>query len=67
MGLRLGNKQIINKPFFDKYHQIHKYFPHPEWAIKIPVILLVGGVTLIFAFISNVLRNAAKKNSKKNA
>ncbi|KAI9098343.1 dolichol phosphate-mannose biosynthesis regulatory [Phlyctochytrium arcticum] len=49
-------------PFVDSTHALHIYFPAPEWAIRIPVALLVAGVSVIMGFISLVM---IKSRSKK--
>ncbi|QPG74325.1 hypothetical protein FOA43_001652 [Brettanomyces nanus] len=51
-------------PFLDEDQFIQKFFLPREYAIKIPVVLLIIGVTLIGIFISNVLIKSTKKKSK---
>nr|KAJ3420618.1 hypothetical protein HK105_005468 [Polyrhizophydium stewartii] len=49
-------------PFVREDHPLHNYFLPSEWAILIPVGLLVVGLTGIFGFISMVLlKTSAKK------
>ncbi|KAJ8329037.1 hypothetical protein BDV3_006301 [Batrachochytrium dendrobatidis] len=51
-------------PFVRPDHVLHAYFLAPEWAIRIPVGLLVVGFSGIFGFISLVLlQNGKKKQS----
>ncbi|ORX94180.1 dolichyl-phosphate mannosyltransferase polypeptide 2 [Basidiobolus meristosporus CBS 931.73] len=42
-------------PFVDEGHLLHEYFPPPEYAIRIPVVLLLFGLTVVFTFISMVM------------
>ncbi|VEU23007.1 DEKNAAC104000 [Brettanomyces naardenensis] len=56
-------------PFLDDDKCIQKFFLPREYAIKIPVVLLIIGVTLIGVFISSVLiktTNKKKKGKKQN-
>ncbi|KAJ3242171.1 hypothetical protein HDU78_001489 [Chytriomyces hyalinus] len=49
-------------PLFDEANSIHAYFPDRVWAVRIPVILIVVGGSLIVAFIASVLGKSKKKN-----
>ncbi|KAJ3195362.1 hypothetical protein HK101_000404 [Irineochytrium annulatum] len=51
-------------PFLDDSNAIQGYFPPREYAIMIPVLLLVVGVTLIGGFISFVLMKSGSKKKK---
>ncbi|KAH6560026.1 hypothetical protein BASA50_003232 [Batrachochytrium salamandrivorans] len=48
-------------PFVRTDHSLHAYFLPSEWAILIPVVLLVVGLSGIFGFISLVLLRSGKK------
>jgi hypothetical protein len=52
------------QPFVDEGHSLHSYFPARELAIKIPVVLLIVGITLVFTFISLVMIKTAQKKKK---
>lgn len=52
-------------PFLDELHFLNAYFPPLEWAIRIPVVLLVLGSLAVGTFVGNVLlKNAAKEKAK---
>ncbi|CDK25232.1 unnamed protein product [Kuraishia capsulata CBS 1993] len=51
-------------PFLDDSNPLQQLFPAREWIIKIPVILLITGVSLVASFIGFVLIKSSKK--KKN-
>ncbi|KAI9493898.1 dolichol phosphate-mannose biosynthesis regulatory, partial [Zychaea mexicana] len=38
-------------PFVDEDHPLQNYFPPWEYAIRIPLILLIVGLTVIFTFL----------------
>ncbi|KAI8613912.1 dolichol phosphate-mannose biosynthesis regulatory [Chytriomyces sp. MP71] len=48
-------------PLFDESSSLHAFFPDRVWALRIPVILIVVGGSLIAAFISSVLMKGKKK------
>ncbi|GBB94601.1 hypothetical protein RclHR1_02390007 [Rhizophagus clarus] len=54
-------------PFVDDGHPLHEYFPDRSYAIRIPVVLLLFGLTVVFTFLALVMikSNGAKKNVKK--
>ncbi|KAI9001895.1 dolichol phosphate-mannose biosynthesis regulatory [Gaertneriomyces semiglobifer] len=51
-------------PFVDATHPIQNYFLAPEWAIRVPVILLIVGVSAIFGFISLVMIRSDRKKKQ---
>ncbi|KAK9763713.1 hypothetical protein K7432_009379 [Basidiobolus ranarum] len=48
-------------PFVDEGHSLHELFPPPEYAIRIPVVLLLFGLTVVFTFISMVMIKSNQK------
>ncbi|CAG8679546.1 18192_t:CDS:2, partial [Acaulospora morrowiae] len=54
-------------PFVDDGHPLHEYFPDRSYAIKIPVVILLVGLTVVFTFLSLVMikSNSSKKSVKK--
>ncbi|RKP05140.1 dolichol phosphate-mannose biosynthesis regulatory protein-domain-containing protein [Thamnocephalis sphaerospora] len=53
-------------PFVDEDHALHSYFPPREYAIKIPVALLLVGLTGVFTFLASVMIRSGKKKQKTN-
>ncbi|KAK9470058.1 dolichol phosphate-mannose biosynthesis regulatory [Dipodascopsis tothii] len=51
-------------PFIDETHPIQAAFPPREWAVRIPVMLVLIGVTVIGSFVGVVM---ARSNSKRKA
>ncbi|KAI8929332.1 dolichol phosphate-mannose biosynthesis regulatory [Entophlyctis helioformis] len=51
-------------PFVRPEHALHGYFLSSEWAIRIPVLLLVVGLSGIFGFISLVLLRSGNKKKQ---
>ena len=43
---------------------LRSYFPSREWAIAIPVLLMVVGLSVIGAFLGRVMLTASKKKKK---
>lgn len=60
-----GRIDTPNQPFVDEPHFLYSFFPPREWAIRIPVILLLVGSTIIGSFIGVVLLRAAKEEKLK--
>lgn len=52
------------QPFLDPSHALHALFPPRNYAIGIPVALLVLGVSGIGAFLASVLLKSEKKKKK---
>ncbi|KAJ3355980.1 hypothetical protein HDU83_002265 [Entophlyctis luteolus] len=48
-------------PLLDESNSIHAYFPDRIWAVRIPVILLVVGGSMITGFVAVVLNKSKKK------
>ncbi|KAJ3074395.1 hypothetical protein HDU98_011370 [Podochytrium sp. JEL0797] len=48
-------------PLLDESNSINAYFPDRVWAVRVPVILLVAGGSLIVAFVASVLNKSKKK------
>ncbi|SHO77751.1 Hypothetical protein MSYG_2093 [Malassezia sympodialis ATCC 42132] len=46
-------------PFFPTDSFIQNLFPAREWAVRLPALILVLGLSVIGAFIFNVLRRQA--------
>ncbi|KAG0289550.1 hypothetical protein BGZ96_006938 [Linnemannia gamsii] len=57
----------IVMPFVDESYFLHDYFPRREYAIRIPCVLLVFGLTVILTFLSMVMIKSKKKVEKKSA
>jgi dolichyl-phosphate mannosyltransferase polypeptide 2 regulatory subunit len=53
------------KPFFPEDHPLHGLFLPREWAIRIPAIILVFGLTAVGLFMASVLRAERKKEQRK--
>lgn len=64
MVVRLAN---ILQPFVDESSPIYALFPPREWAIRIPVILLLLALAGVGSFIGLVLIRSAKKEQAKKA
>ncbi|ODQ63922.1 hypothetical protein NADFUDRAFT_83993 [Nadsonia fulvescens var. elongata DSM 6958] len=52
-------------PFVDSTHALQLFFPPREWAIRLPVIILVLGLTVIGSFVGSVMVKAAEKEKAK--
>lgn len=51
--------EFTPQPFFPSDSSIHALFPARVWAVRLPALALVFGLTVIGAFIFNVLRKQA--------
>jgi dolichyl-phosphate mannosyltransferase polypeptide 2 regulatory subunit len=51
------------QPFVLKGHPIHQFFPDRYYAILIPVILLVTGLSVVGLFLGSVLLKGKKKKT----
>lgn len=51
-------------PFLSEDQLIQKFFLPREYAIKLPALLLIIGVTLVGIFVSSVLLKSTKKKTK---
>ncbi|KAI0202214.1 dolichol phosphate-mannose biosynthesis regulatory protein [Astrocystis sublimbata] len=52
-------------PFVDSDHPLHSFFPAREWAIRIPVILILLGSAVVGSFLSVVMIRSNKKKAAK--
>jgi len=52
-------------PFFDPSSQIHNFFPAREWAVRLPALILVVGLTVIGVFIGKTIAQENKKKAEK--
>ncbi|KAI7864119.1 dolichol phosphate-mannose biosynthesis regulatory protein-domain-containing protein [Spinellus fusiger] len=52
-------------PFVDQGHPLRNYFLPWEYAIRIPLILLIIGLTVIFSFLGLVMVKSKSKQDKK--
>ncbi|KAF9375234.1 hypothetical protein CPB97_011588 [Podila verticillata] len=57
----------IVMPFVDETYFLHAYFPPREYAIRIPCVLLVFGLTVVLTFLSMIMIKSKKKVEKKSA
>lgn len=52
------------QPFVDEGHVLHSYFPPRAYAIRIPVILLILGLTVVSSFLALVMIKSARSKRK---
>jgi dolichyl-phosphate mannosyltransferase polypeptide 2 regulatory subunit len=52
-------------PFVDDKHPLHSLFPPREWAIRIPVILIILFTTVVGSFLSVVMIRSNRKKALK--
>lgn len=53
------------QPFVDDGHPLHSLFPPREWAIRIPVILILMGTAVVGSFLSFVMIRSNRKKALK--
>ncbi|KAL1918912.1 uncharacterized protein VTP21DRAFT_2293 [Calcarisporiella thermophila] len=53
-------------PFVDENQPVHNFFPDRSYAITIPVVLLICGLTVIFGFLALVMIKSQKKRKSKS-
>ena len=53
------------QPFVDPGHPLHDFFPPRVWAIRIPVILILFGSTVVGSFLSVVMIRSNRKRLAK--
>lgn len=53
------------QPFVDDDHILHSLFPPRVWAIRIPVILIILGTTVVGSFLSVVMIRSNRKKALK--
>lgn len=56
---------ILTQPFVDDDHILHSLFLPRVWAIRIPVILLILGTTVVGSFLSVVMIRSNRKKALK--
>jgi len=52
-------------PFVDTDHPLHALFPPRVWAIRIPVILILLGVSVVGSFLGVVMIRSNRKRAAK--
>ncbi|WWC59284.1 uncharacterized protein I303_101835 [Kwoniella dejecticola CBS 10117] len=52
-------------PFISSDSSIHTLFPPREWAIKLPLLLLLSGITAVGLFFTKVMFSEARKKAAK--
>ncbi|KAI0797913.1 dolichol phosphate-mannose biosynthesis regulatory [Abortiporus biennis] len=57
---------VILLPFFDSSSPVHDWFPPREWAIRIPVTILVVGISAIGFLISSKILLAPNRGKMKS-
>lgn len=55
------------QPFIDESCSIHALFPPREWAIRIPIVLVLVALAGVGSFVSMVLIRSAEKEKAKKA
>jgi dolichyl-phosphate mannosyltransferase polypeptide 2 regulatory subunit len=55
----------LTQPFVDDDHILHSLFLPRVWAIRIPVILLILGTTVVGSFLSVVMIRSNRKKALK--
>lgn len=54
-----------DQPFVDDDHPLQNFFPPREWAIRIPVILILLGSAVVGSFLSFVMIRSNRKRAAK--
>ncbi|RKP39995.1 putative dolichyl-phosphate mannosyltransferase polypeptide 2, partial [Dimargaris cristalligena] len=52
-------------PFVDADHPLHQFFLPREYAIRIPVVLILLGLTVVGSFLAMVMIKSEKKKAVK--
>jgi dolichyl-phosphate mannosyltransferase polypeptide 2 regulatory subunit len=52
---------LLVMPFVDVGHPFHDLFPPREYAIKVPIVILIILATTVLTFLSLVMINAGRK------
>ncbi|KAK8847390.1 hypothetical protein IAR55_005248 [Kwoniella newhampshirensis] len=52
-------------PFLPPSSPVQSLFPPREWAIRLPLLLLLGGITLVSLFFARVMWIEARKKALK--
>ncbi|ORZ18915.1 dolichol-phosphate mannosyltransferase 2 [Absidia repens] len=54
---------VLLMPFVDDGHFLHNYFPNSRHAIRIPLVIMILTLTIIFTFLGTVM--VKSKHSRK--
>ncbi|ORX52815.1 dolichyl-phosphate mannosyltransferase 2 regulatory subunit, partial [Hesseltinella vesiculosa] len=46
---------VLLMPFVDEGHLLHNYFPNYQYAIKVPVVIMIVGLTVILTFLGTIM------------
>ncbi|TFK42559.1 dolichol phosphate-mannose biosynthesis regulatory [Crucibulum laeve] len=52
-------------PFIDPSSQIYNYFPPREWAVRLPAVVLVVGLSAIGVFVGLTIMKENRKKAQK--
>ncbi|KAJ4469393.1 dolichol phosphate-mannose biosynthesis regulatory [Lentinula edodes] len=52
-------------PFFDSSSALHDYFPAREWAIQLPLFVLIVGLSAIGFFVGFTIMKEKRKAAQK--
>jgi len=55
---------VFITPFFEHHYITEEFFPPREWAIIVPIILIIIGITAVASFISYVLITDKRKKKQ---
>lgn len=59
---------FLVQPFLPPSSPLHNLFPAREWAVRIPALLMLAGLSAIGAFVGLVMvKSARKKRRTKSA
>lgn len=61
-ALLLEATNLHTKPFVDEGHPSHNYFPAWQYAIKVPLLIMIVGLSAIFTFLSLVMIKSKKRS-----
>ena len=61
----MRNANTEPQPFVDEDHPLHSFFPPRVWAIRIPVILILLGSTVVGTFLAVVMIQSNRKKAAK--
>ncbi|KAL8292565.1 hypothetical protein RQP46_001177 [Phenoliferia psychrophenolica] len=53
-------------PFLPPSSPLHDLFPAREWAVRLPALLMLAGLTAIGSFVGLVMIKSARKKSAKS-
>ncbi|KAI8992393.1 dolichyl-phosphate mannosyltransferase 2 regulatory subunit [Pilobolus umbonatus] len=52
---------VLIMPFVDEGHPSQQYFPAWKYAIEIPVLIMIAGLTVIFTFLALIMIKSKKQ------